>query len=198
MNSDKYHVTAYILSIFAIILSIIAIFFSITSLSNKSLQADWASVLVGVLGALATILIGWQLFNVISFERRIVSLENKIKADIKDELEIVKEEARRFTILNTRRSMYINYKDNKQYKKAFHSLILSITTSLKLKRLNHDESNYTYQLKQLNKLIDSGNIGSLTIDKQYSNDKIDSYCNSLLSLKSEKALPIINYLQSLK
>lgn len=89
MKTTNRQVTSKILSIIAIGLSILAILFSITSLSNKQLEADWASVLVGVLGAMSTILIGWQLYNVIGFEKRMSDLEDRLESDVETRGEVI-------------------------------------------------------------------------------------------------------------
>ena len=56
------------LSLTAIILSIIAICIAYTH--TKSLSWDIAGTLVGILSMLVTVLIGWQIYNYISFEKK--------------------------------------------------------------------------------------------------------------------------------
>lgn len=53
---------------------------------------DMLGVLAGILSVLVTILIGWQIYNVLSFESRINKLKYEIKEESIEQLEKLKEE----------------------------------------------------------------------------------------------------------
>ena len=72
----------FILSILAIILSILAICFS---LPRTELSFDYLGLIIGILGVLVTVLIGWNIYAVIDFrqeKQRLIQYFNEQKSDI--------------------------------------------------------------------------------------------------------------------
>jgi len=69
-----------ILSIIAILISVLAIILVCTKVDN--LRLDWNAI-IGVLSILVTVLIGWQIWNVINFEDRMKSVEMRFEERIK-------------------------------------------------------------------------------------------------------------------
>lgn len=82
------------LSIIAIVFSMISIFISIYCNVRllEPVKWDLLGVLAGILSILVTVLIGWQLYNIISFERRINKLKQEIKRENIKQLEGLKKE----------------------------------------------------------------------------------------------------------
>lgn len=191
----KSNVTSNIIATIAIVLSIIAILFSITSLSNKTLQADWASVLVGVLGAMATILIGWQLFNVISFEKRIDSVERKIKEEIREDIEEVKQQSDFFTTRLAARSRGLDYFDNKKYVDAFDYLSVCFGLKSEYTRIEVNKSYFDIELTYLLKIIDNIKDSDLEEDLylRLKND-ISIIIEALYSLGCQDASRVADFL----
>lgn len=69
------------LSLIAIVLSIIAV--CVTYPRNEDSGLDYIGIIVGILGALVAILIGWQLYNALNLKELVVDTE-KAKRDVVD------------------------------------------------------------------------------------------------------------------
>lgn len=69
--------TQFIVSIIAIILSIIAICVSYPRSADSNL--DYIGIIVGILGVLVAILIGWQLYNALNLKELVNQTENAKK-----------------------------------------------------------------------------------------------------------------------
>ncbi|MFK8301866.1 hypothetical protein ACI75Y_03055 [Capnocytophaga stomatis] len=67
------------LSVVAIILSIFSFF-----ISEGTLQFDSINFIIGVLAILVTVLIGWQIYNVVGVKRELEKFEEKINIEIKE------------------------------------------------------------------------------------------------------------------
>lgn len=77
------------LSITAIICSLVAICVSLPSAPN--LGMDYTGVIVGILSLLVTMLIGWQIWNVIAIDKKIRDEVNKAKSSFIKEIEVIKD-----------------------------------------------------------------------------------------------------------
>ena len=74
------------MSIAAILLSIYAAF-----VCDKRIEADWMGILVGVLALLVTVLIGWNIYALIDFNRakkEMDVLKEKMRIDVNSSLAI--------------------------------------------------------------------------------------------------------------
>lgn len=74
------------MSIAAILLSIYAVF-----VCDKRIEADWMGILVGVLALLVTVLIGWNIYALIDFNRakkEMDVLKEKMRIDVNSSLAI--------------------------------------------------------------------------------------------------------------
>ena len=84
----------YTLFIIAIILSMISI--SISVYCNvrlfEPIKWDMLGVLAGILSVLVTVLVGWQLYNILSFESRINKLKREIQKESIKQAEALKKE----------------------------------------------------------------------------------------------------------
>lgn len=77
------------LSIAAIICSVVAICVSLPSVPE--LGIDYIGVIVGILSLLVTMLIGWQIYNVITIDKKIRDEVNKAKSSFIKEIEVIKD-----------------------------------------------------------------------------------------------------------
>lgn len=77
------------LSIAAIICSVVAICVSLPS--APELGIDYIGVIVGILSLLVTMLIGWQIYNVITIDKKIRDEVNKTKSSFIKEIEVIKD-----------------------------------------------------------------------------------------------------------
>lgn len=68
------------LSLIAIILSIVAI--SVTYPRSADSNLDYIGIIVGILGALVAILIGWQLYNALNLKELVIQTENAKQAAV--------------------------------------------------------------------------------------------------------------------
>lgn len=75
-------------SFIALIFSIIA--FAVSLIRFQPISYDWATLLVTALGGLATVLVGWQIYNVITFEKQLAKLRNEFSAIAKTAADDVK------------------------------------------------------------------------------------------------------------
>ena len=73
------------LSIAAIICSVVAICVSLPS--APELGIDYIGVIVGILSLLVTMLIGWQIWNAMTIEKKISDEVKKVKDSISKEIE---------------------------------------------------------------------------------------------------------------
>lgn len=77
------------LSIAAIVCSVVAICVSLPS--APELGIDYIGVIVGILSLLVTMLIGWQIWNVIAIDKKIRDEVNKAKSSFIKEIEVIKD-----------------------------------------------------------------------------------------------------------
>ncbi len=73
--------TSLIISIISIIISVVAVCFSY--LRMETVDYNWMEVAIGILSLLTTILIGWQIYNVITFESRLKEEKKNIEINLK-------------------------------------------------------------------------------------------------------------------
>lgn len=77
------------MSIAAIICSVVAICVSLPS--TPELGIDYIGVIVGILSLLVTMLIGWQIWNVIAIDKKIRNEVNKVRSSFVKETEVIKD-----------------------------------------------------------------------------------------------------------
>lgn len=77
-----------VVNIILVIANVIILGFNVHFLCNEyprceNLELDYIGVIVGILSLLVTALVGWQIFNAITFEDRIKKLERRYKEKLK-------------------------------------------------------------------------------------------------------------------
>ncbi len=78
------------LSIAAIICSVVAICVSLPS--EPEIGIDYIGVIVGILSLLVTMLIGWQIYNVITIDKRIEDKVNEVTDSFEKDIKKIKDE----------------------------------------------------------------------------------------------------------
>lgn len=192
------------LSITAIICSLVAICVSLPS--APELGIDYIGVIVGILSLLVTMLIGWQIYNVIAIDKKIEDkveqtssyLMKSIDSTKKEMLEHVREENERSLnqILIALSIMLGDEKfEKKQYADALSCYLEAVSNSIELIPFVEDinlgiEIGIERTIKTI-KLVDKEKVKEI-IEKD-----INHFIKSLLKLEDDKAIDIIIFLRGL-
>lgn len=178
----------------AIILSGIALIASITALLRcDPMEADWMSVLIGILAILVTALIGLQIYNVIYLEKRVKKVvDEKLKEGF-SEFEVLVNQvicAAKLSLLDVFRDDYLKRKDINSY---ISILIIGLETAIQ-----HGDAQETIDvsLSALMEVLPSKQI-IIKIDDRYHN-KLETALRKLSVDNNEayKLLLILNGLNN--
>lgn len=184
------------LSIAAIICSVVAICVSLPSVPE--LGIDYIGVIVGILSLLVTMLIGWQIYNVITIDKKIdgkieqVSnyLSNNIKEINKETLEHIQKkndqmEEYILVSFDLMRSEYFSI--NKKYKSALFSYLRVIS------QLSESTSEEKLSMIDLcfEKIKEIYSFTNKDMFKSLNDEDRAFYIKSLLKIDHEMALDII-------
>lgn len=126
MTQRFFSITATILALPAIILSILALS---CAKANTGLAIDSATLLVTILSILVTILIGWQIYNVLSIEQR-------IDRRIDDEITKIKNDYSLIEKRNNEHISNINKSLSNDIKKQGEEVFFTMTITM-VERLIH-------------------------------------------------------------
>lgn len=121
------------LSLIAIILSITAI--CISYVHAKPLSWDIAGVFVGILSMLVTILIGWQIYNVITIDHRMKSIMNERLSD----LAVHTKNAIKLAQIELQTSMMDGYLGDGNFKMLLRSAIKNVNRLIEIKDSNNSQ-----------------------------------------------------------
>lgn len=184
------------LSIAAIICSVIAICVSLPSAPN--LGMDYIGVIIGILSLLVTMLIGWQIYNVITVDKKIdgkieqVSkyLSNNIKEINEETLEHIQKkndqmEENVVMSFGLMRSEY--YSINKKYKDALFSY-LDVISGLSESTSEENLSMIDFCFEKIKEIYSFTNKDMF---KSLNDEDRASYIKSLLKIDHEIAVDII-------
>lgn len=143
MNKNGYLSLA--ISVISIALSIYATF-----ICDKRIEADWMSILIGILALLVTTLIGWQIFSIVKID--------KIKNDIKERYNdiYILTENEKIELYATMSEMYISQMEKKfnditSFRYAMNHLYLIITLD-NLNEYKRCEKSISSLIKRINKI----------------------------------------------
>lgn len=181
-------------------LSIIAVIISILSLCaafyrTPSLGIDYQGVIVGILSLLITILIGWQIYNVIYIDTKIKSSLNRAieeQSEIIDKrTESAKEEAVGTSLFNVGQAMFYN----KFYDLALDNYIKAIN-AIYNSEMNNKEAHVEKCFEKIMLTIEKIKVQSYryTLNK----NSLASYINLLLPIKDERIIDIIGFIKEVK
>lgn len=165
------------LSLIALLLSIIAAF------RTTPMEADWMGILVGILALLVTLLVGWQIFNIISINKQVHDKMRLVQSQTEQlEKSIIskfQEEKEDLQIAMNRKDIELFYTismtmvnhfwkiENYQIRNGY--LVLALETAIQLKNKEKVESvlgllENSLKLKDLTDSMDKGVISDLEED----------------------------------
>lgn len=176
----KYKIILFV----SLALSVISITILLFSL-QLPLDPDALAVITGVLALFVTILIGWQIFTIISIDDKINNSVKKLTTEVQVEMTKIKHDAIGIsTIMQASTSLYTN-----NYREAFRGCIngLSCLYSGTLSDgLSKDSINKCFEF--LNTIVDKENVWMVLSPE----DK-DSYMRTLYRVKDDRAKKIIDF-----
>lgn len=184
-----------ILSGASILISIIAI--CMAGYRTPNLGFDYQGVIIAILSLLVTILIGWQIYNVIYVENRVrKSMESVIKnldEKIESRTKSAKEEAIGTSLYNLGLIMFYN----KLYEFALDNFIKSIGATSK----SDMEKKDAHVEQTLRAIITTIHCMEKDIDKDkytITERTLASYSNLLIELHDERIFDIMEFVKKLK
>ena len=192
------------LSIAAIICSVVAICVSLPSAPN--LGIDYIGVIVGILSLLVTMLIGWQIWNVIAIDKKIDgkvkqtsdSLTESINVTKKEMIEYI-EKANEKSQTEIMTSLLFIQGDNFLFKSQFENALLRyldvISDIIEKPYIeNYSDAINACILKAREAMQSVNNNALKRILKE---EKKESYLKALLKIEGHKAIDIIIFLRGL-
>ena len=192
------------LSIAAIICSVVAICVSLPS--APELGIDYIGVIVGILSLLVTMLIGWQIWNVIAIDKKIDgkvkqtsdSLTESINVTKKEMIEYI-EKANEKSQTEIMTSLLFIQGDNFLFKSQFENALLRyldvISDILEKPYIeNHSDAINACILKAREAMRSVNNNELKRVLKE---EKKESYLKALLKIEGYKAIDIIIFLRGL-
>ncbi len=192
------------LSIAAIICSVVAICVSLPS--APKLGIDYIGVIVGILSLLVTMLIGWQIWNVIAIDKKIDgkvkqtsdSLTESINVTKKEMIEYI-EKANEKSQTEIMTSLLFIQGDNFLFKSQFENALLRyldvISDIIEKPYIeNYSDAINACILKAREAMQSVNNNALKRILKE---EKKESYLKALLKIEGHKAIDIIIFLRGL-
>lgn len=192
------------LSIAAIICSVVAICVSLPS--APELGIDYIGVIVGILSLLVTMLIGWQIWNVIAIDKKIDgkvkqtsdSLTESINVTKKEMIEYI-EKANEKSQTEIMTSLLFIQGDNFLFKSQFENALLRyldvISDIIEKPYIeNYSDAINACILKAREAMQSVNNNALKRILKE---EKKESYLKALLKIEGHKAIDIIIFLRGL-
>lgn len=192
------------LSIAAIVCSVVAICVSLPS--SPELGMDYIGVIVGILSLLVTMLIGWQIWNVIAIDKKIDNKITQVNNSLRVEIDVTKKDL----------IAYIQ-KENEQNNSEFDVAILVLQADGFVATSLYEDALFCY-LSALSKAVDLEVLSrgsSLRIDycltkikialqlvdkakiKEIDSKTIITYMKPLYEIEYDKAADIIKFLNEL-
>lgn len=181
-------------------LSIIAVIISTLSLCaafyrTPTLGIDYQGIIVGILSLLITILIGWQIYNVICIDSKIKS---SLKKAIDDQYKIIdkrteaaKEEAVGTSLFNVGQAMFYN----KFYDLALDNYIKAVN-AIYNSEMDNKEAHVEKCFEKIMLTIEKIKIQSYRYT--LNENSLTSYINLLLPIKDERIIDIIGFIKGVK
>ncbi len=120
-----------ILSIISIVFSLIVLSKSIPRIfSSTELQFDYIGAIIGVLSILVTILLGWQIYNVLEINKKVNDVGDKYKKVLNDEISKAVAYTNAITIF-TQGVMVLSNNDTSDYAVAYEHFALAMSEYIK-------------------------------------------------------------------
>ena len=191
------------LSIAAIICSVVAI---CVSLPSPELGIDYIGVIVGILSLLVTMLIGWQIWNVIAIDKKIDgkvkqtsdSLTESINVTKKEMIEYI-EKANEKSQTEIMTSLLFIQGDNFLFKSQFENALLRyldvISDIIEKPYIENYSDAINACILKAREAMRSVNNNELK--RVLKEEKKESYLKALLKIEGYKAIDIIIFLRGL-
>ena len=192
------------LSIAAIICSVVAICVSLPS--APELGIDYIGVIVGILSLLVTMLIGWQIWNVIAIDKKIDgkvkqtsdSLTESINVTKKEMIEYI-EKANEKSQTEIMTSLLFIQRDNFLFKSQFENALLRyldvISDIIEKPYIENYSDAINACILKAREAMRSVNNNELK--RVLKEEKKESYLKALLKIEGYKAIDIIIFLRGL-
>lgn len=192
------------LSIAAIICSVVAICVSLPS--APELGIDYIGVIVGILSLLVTMLIGWQIWNVIAIDKKIDgkvkqtsdSLTESINVTKKEMIEYI-EKANEKSQTEIMTSLLFIQGDNSLFKSQFENALLRyldvISDIIEKPYIENYSDAINACILKAREAMRSVNNNELK--RVLKEEKKESYLKALLKIEGYKAIDIIIFLRGL-
>ena len=192
------------LSIAAIICSVVAICVSLPS--APELGIDYIGVIVGILSLLVTMLIGWQIWNVIAIDKKIDgkvkqtsdSLTESINVTKKEMIEYI-EKANEKSQTEIMTSLLFIQGDNFLFKSQFENALLRyldvISDIIEKPYIENYSDAINACILKAREAMRSVNNNELK--RVLKEEKKESYLKALLKIEGYKAIDIIRFLRGL-
>lgn len=177
------------LSIVAIICSIVAICISLPSTSE--LGIDYIGVIVGILSLLVTILIGWQIYNAITIEKKIKDETESLKKEISDYLENdngTRDSLSMYVLGLTHARIALIEHD---YEDAFACFINALDS---VSKIDENEGCIEEALRGVHSMTKEAVEKNIPIPINV--DQKEEYIETLRQVKDKRAIEVINYIYS--
>ena len=192
------------LSIAAIICSVVAICVSLPS--APELGMDYIGVIVGILSLLVTMLIGWQIWNVIAIDKKIDGKVKQTRDSLTESINVTKKEmieyiekANEKSQTEIMTSLLFIQGDNFLFKSQFENALLRyldvISDIIEKPYIeNYSDAINACILKAREAMQSVNNNALKRILKE---EKKESYLKALLKIEGHKAIDIIIFLRGL-
>lgn len=189
---NKYWIRSYwgnCLSISAIICSIVAICVSLPS--AQELEMDYLGVIIGILSLLVTMLIGWQIYNAITIEKKIKDETENLKREISDYIESDngKRDALSMYVLGLTHARIALIEND--YEDAFACFINALDS---VNKIDENEEFIEQALRGVHAMTKEAVEKNILIPINV--DRKDEYIETLRRIKDKRAIEMINYIYS--
>lgn len=178
------------LSVGAIIISIVAIIIAAPRYTPVSI--DYLGVITGVLSILVTTLLGWQIWTVISIDKKINDSIESMKKNIGKELSKVEERANNIILYaNTMSNARIDMIE-KKYASAIFCVIQSAEIAKHMEADDMEETCIKFFLDIYENHKDDGTIASMKKENR------KMIIQTLSQLNDDRCLPVLRFFLSIQ
>lgn len=180
------NVFGYFLLIINFIYSTINLFISSKYIPREELNFDYLGLLVAIMSILVTVLVGWQIFSILSFEKNakeIISKEsNKLNLEIKKQTKKTSINIKDTMEAAIATSLYhLSCSEYSQHKNDF-ALHLSLDSMLHCSRIKNMDDDFKIEIYEELKKILNDILDDISENRNFNNDKINEYIKSASDL----------------
>lgn len=185
----------YIILFIVFLLSLIAIF--IAYIRAEPLKLDWAGFIVGGLAALSTVLVGWQIINIInlnSLQKSIHSKLNEVTDAYEKQIKITQSDLKSYTEMHAMLSLSLNSLGDKRLLSTLAAAFVALEYSFN-DLCSEGKPLAIMMIQNITSLIKT----STDYEKYIIDEKEkEKYIDILLKLNDKEVLPILDIIRSLE